>query len=473
MKESMPFYTLKIIGGNSFHHYGDILRTTADVLHVGESADCEVRYEGEQSALLTDIVSPVYYATILKDEDGDGWHIVKRSMHTDVAIVGEGDFGYVYQLKDGDVLHFGQQRMALQFQVGKSSKHLFRGTVVEHRTPHLTLFYSLFALLAVVIAGLVCWQYSERKDLAISMEDIREMESSVYLLKVDSVQWICAVNGKDSILQRRTLSNQDDIMGTAFLTDDGKLVTARHCIEYWLVNQFDLRTSIDSLEEINRWAVLTEDYNMGHASANGSFWQIRVFCSVYSKDNLSEPAFQFCSTDDSVHINKAHDELIPLADLSHCYYWRTVRPYFLNREMELGDISYVDVSVKGNIPLADKKQLQSVSSKNHLAVCGFPITDASGTTNKNLVFSQAQMKQDTIASTSNFMFEGTINHGYSGGPIFARIDDDIVVIGVVSRADRKSKETFKWAVPISEVRQMEKKATAKGRLLKQRKEVHS
>lgn len=466
MKESLPFYTLKVIGSNSFHHHGDILRTTTDVLHIGESADCEVRYESE---LPTDIDSPVYYATILKDEDGEGWHIVKRSPHTDVAIAGEGDFGYVCQLEDGDVLHFGKQRMALQFQVGQSNKQHFRGTVVEHRTPHLTLFYSLLTLLAIVVTGLVWWQYSERKDAVIISEDIRDMESSVYLLKADSVQWICAVNGVDSVLHQKALSDSEEIIGTAFLTDDGKLITARHCIEYWLANQFDLRTPIDSLEEINRWAILTEEYNMDHSVVGDTLWQMRVFCSVYSKDNLSEPVFQFRSTDDSVHINKAHDELIPLADLSHCYYWRSIRPYFMNREMELGDIACVDVSVKGNIPLANNEQLRSVSSKNHLAVCGFPITDASGTTNKKMVFSQAQMKQDAITSTSNFMFEGTINHGYSGGPVFARIGDDIVVIGVVSRADMKSKETFKWAVPICEIGQMEKNKTADGNMLKQRK----
>ncbi len=459
MKDSFPFYSLKIIGGNTYHHHGDILRTTTDVLHIGESADCEVRYGNAAG----------YYATILKDEDGEGWHLVKRSQHIDVTIAGEGDFGYVCQLKDGDVISFGNHRMALQFQVGKPNTPSFRGTVVEHRTPHLTLFYSLFALLAVIVLGLVWWQYNERKNAEISMEDIRKMKSSIFLIKVDSVQWVCSVNEGDSVLRRMTLSDSEEIIGTAFLTDDGKLITARHCIEYWLGNQFDLRTPINSLEEINRWAILTEDYNMGRSATVDTLWQIRVFCSVFAKENQSKPVFRFCSTDDSVHINRRHDELIPLADLSHCYYWRTVRPYFMNREMELGDIAYVDVSVKGNIPLANNEQLKSVSSKTRLGVCGFPITDASGTADKKMVFTQAQMKHDSIATTCNFMFEGNINHGYSGGPIFARIGDDIAVIGVVSRADQKSQETFKWAVPISEIEQMglEKSASE----IRQRKEA--
>lgn len=446
MKESFPFYSLKIIGGNTYHHHGDILRTTAEVLHIGESADCEVRYGNTAG----------YYATILKDEDGEGWHLVKRSPHIDVTIAGEGEFGYVCQLKDGDVISFDNHRMTLQFLVGPSKAPSFRGTIVEHRTPHLTLFYSLFILLTVIVLGLVWWQYKERKNAEISMEDIREMESSIYLIKVDSVQWICSVNEDDSVLRRKTLSESEDVIGTAFLTDEGKLITARHCIEYWLGNQFDLRIPIDSLEEINRWAILTEDYNMGCSAADDTLWQIRVFCSVFAKENQSKPVFHFCSTDDSVHINKQHDELIPLADLSHCYYWRTIRPYFMNREMELGDIAYVDVPVKGNIPMAEIEQLKTISNKNSLAVYGFPITDASGVVDKKMVFAKAQMKQDMIGLMSNFMFEANINHGYSGGPVFAKTDDGIVVVGVVSRADLRSNETFKWAVPISEIIQMDK-----------------
>ena len=463
------FYSLKIIGGNIYHKNGDSLHTTADVLHIGESPDCEIRYESFSNK--GDSNFPIYYATILRDEDGDGWHLVKRSAHIHVAIAGEGDFGYVCQLKDGDVIRFGQHRMSLEFQEGHRTKQSFSGTVIEHKTPHLFFFYSLFTLLTIIVVGLALWLYHDEKFREITEDDICEMVSSVFLIKVDSVHWICSDKEMETVLCRKILYDEEEMFGTAFLTDDGKLITARHCIEYWLAKQFDLRTPVDSLEDIIRWAIFTEDYNTGRASESDTLWQLRVFCSLYSKDNLAEPVLHFTSTDDSVHINRFHDELIPLTDLSHRYVWRSVRSYFKNREMELGDIAILDVPIRGNISLANKDRLLSVNNKNRLAVCGFPITDATGVTKKSMVFSQAQLKQDSISPKCNFMFEGNIKNGYSGGPVFSRIDNRIVVIGVVSRADLKSKETFKWAVPISEVEQMQKRAAGNNTPRIQRKGV--
>jgi S1-C subfamily serine protease len=51
-----------------------------------------------------------------------------------------------------------------------------------------------------------------------------------------------------------------------------------------------------------------------------------------------------------------------------------------------------------------------------------------------------------------------INPGNSGGPVFAKIGDEIKVIGIVSKADGRANQGMFWAVPVTEVLNMHKQS---------------
>ena len=66
MNNTGLYYSIRFIEGNSFHSKNDVLNTSDKVLNIGEYADCPIRYKASGG------YEPEYYATIIKNEDGEG-----------------------------------------------------------------------------------------------------------------------------------------------------------------------------------------------------------------------------------------------------------------------------------------------------------------------------------------------------------------------------------------------------------------
>lgn len=445
MTAQRTYYSLQFRDDDGLHRKGDVLKTDAAVLHIGETADCEVRFQNGQS-------ETGYYATILGDAE-KGWRLVRRSAMVPVQIAGQGGFGYACRLHDGDVIMLGEGCSSLLFRE-HHDRHFTEGstTIIHRNGPQRWLYAALLVTIVALVGLAVSTIYRTRYD-EIDYAELDPFRSSVFLLRTDSVQWLSISSG-DTTLMAPTLAlaNQTRV-GTAFLTNRGQLITARHCVEYWLADDFDLTTDVASLadNDIHRWAVLTETHNQ--EAEQSEPYLLRVFCSVYAPDSLTTPVFRFTSTDSNVHINRAHDGVLPLADLETCYYWRTLRPYFQNHQMELGDIMSVDVERKGSIELADGDELTAMRQGRPVAFLGFPMTgdgELLQTPAKGSLRRDARMVTGAPRSLS---FEGSINHGFSGGPVFCRSKRGLVAIGVVSRVDSISSGIYKWGVPITEIQQ--------------------
>jgi V8-like Glu-specific endopeptidase len=235
--------------------------------------------------------------------------------------------------------------------------------------------------------------------------------------------------------------------GTAFLTADSKMITARHCVEYWIGRNLNLTTKVAELnkDDIIRWAIETETFNQTHQP--DSMMQLRVFFSLY--DFMGNKKYSFASTDSTVHINTNRDGVFMLADFRQNYYWRSVRPYFTDRQMELGDILWIEgLTEKGNITIAHKETMNKIKAGTPLMICGYPVT---GIGDKRMMSTEGFIRRKALPDKENLFLESNINHGFSGGPVFMRHDDEIVAIGVISRVDSISSGLYKWAVPITEV----------------------
>lgn len=441
------YYSLRLLGTNAFHAKGDVLKTTNKTLNIGETAECEIRYEAGA-------YEPECYATIVENDEGDGWRLIRRSPHVRAQIAGMGDIGYVHQLADGDVISFEGQPMELEFHIHHDSNYGSTGIVIEQHT-NKRQTYGIAAVALLAIAGMLFfWQWNVRQS-DIRYEDLSEFLSSVYITRVDSIQWI-EVSGDDTTQVRPTMrTDAGGAAGTAFLTTDGKLVTARHCIEYWIGDEIDLTSKVKDMsdDDIHKWAILVEKF-MEEREDEEVKQQLRVFFSVYNEQMQDEPLFCFSSTDSCVHINRYHDEVLTIADFSEDYSWRTVRPYYNELEMELGDIAYIDIGIKGTIEMADSATISQLNQSSPIAALGFPgnaaskkITFAAGTISEN--------RTDTVNRLNpDLRFDANISHGFSGGPVFVKTASHrIVAAGVVSKIDG----TYKKAVPITEVEEMEKR----------------
>ena len=446
------YYSLRLLGSNAFHAKGDVLKTTNKVLNIGETSDCEIRYEANQ-------YEPERYATIVENEDGKSWRLLQRSEYVNAKIAGSGGFGFVHQLKDGDVISFDGQDLELEFHTHFDSNYGKNGLVVEQHTNKRLIQGIIGAIVAlfIVVLGLAYFMRPDEKVPTIRYDQLQEYLSSVYIIRVDSVQWIEAAKGDTTLVRPTKIMDSGGAAGTAFLTKDMKLITARHCIEYWIGNDIDLTTKVKNLpdDDIVKWAILSEKFMQERENEDVS-QQLRVFFSIYEEQMPDEPIFSFCSTDCNVHINRHHDGILQLADFSDDYYWRTVRPYFSDLEMELGDIVYIDVNIPGKIEMADSASIAQLNQSSDVAVLGYP----NNTSGKKVTFATGSIKEnraDTLNRVNpDIQFDANITHGFSGGPVFVRLKDQIVVAGVVSKIDTDN-GIYKKAVPITEIEYMTKR----------------
>lgn len=434
MKEKKHYISLKLKGNNTYHHHGECLRLTERIVNIGESVDCDVRFDADD-------LMPEYYASIIQNEDGKSWRIVKRSQHIDINIIGKGSIGYAHQLTDGDLIQFGNQPLTLCFQT-----HFDNQYNEEGNNTHKWLWVGVAAI--CLLGGIITALITKDKD-AINEQDILPLEESVCLIKVDSVKQVKCINGlEDSVMRTRILTS-DAPTGTAFMTTDGKLVTARHCVEYWLGRNLDLTTKVDNLpdEDIVKWAIEAESYNQQHPSESEAKILMKVWFSIFNF--LGEKKYSFASTDPRVHINKEKDGIFLLADFSKEYYWRSIRPYFKDRKMAMGDILWIDgLTENGKVTLASEDDMNTIERGTKLIICGYPMT---GTGDKRMISATGSIKSKPMPETENLFFESNINHGFSGGPVMMKSGSSIVAVGVVSCVDSVSSGLFKWAVPVTEL----------------------
>lgn len=442
------YYSLRLLGTNFFHKKGEVLKTTNKVLNIGETADCEIRYE-------SGTYEPELYASIVENDNGDGWRLIQRSEHVKARIAGSGGFGYVHRLKDGDVISFDDQGMELLFHIHHDSNYGMTGIVIEQRNNRWVILAVAAALIMAVIGGAIMLEHDRSDD--IRLEELDNYLSSVYIIRVDSVQWIEVDNSDTVLVQPTKVLDNGGTVGTAFLTTDKKLVTARHCIEYWIGEEIKLTEKVAKMsdDDIRKWAILSEKF-MQERENKDTTQQLRVFFSVCGTQLPDEPVFRFCSTDANVHINRYRDGILQLADFNEDYYWRSVRPYFSDQEMELGDIVYIDVDQKGEIELADSTTIAMLKQSSKIAILGHP-NIGSGKKTTYAKGSITESRSDTLHNISpDLLFDANITHGFSGGPVFVRSDKGIVAAGVVSKIDTDN-GIYKKAVPVTEIGNMVKK----------------
>jgi len=427
------YFSLTTKGGNSFQPDGQCLKFTDKLVNIGETADCDVRYDSGAS-------KPEYFASIIRNDDDESWRIVLRSSHTDILVDGKGSIGYAYQLENGDIVRFEGQSQALQFHTHFDDK--YQEPAVRH-----SLWQWIAAVACLLFIVAFVWYFNSRPTAAINEKDIEPFEESIFLVKVDSAQLKLVTPDSEELLRPTKSLSEDTPTGTAFLTSDHLLVTARHCVEYWIGSNLDLTTKVADLpkDDIVRWAIDAETFNQrSHAD---STMLIDVFFSIY--DFLGGKRYSFALSDSCVHVNRSKDGLFTLADFSQDYYWRSIRPYFSDSQMELGDILWIEgIPDTSQIEIATIKDLEQVKKGQRLMIYGYPIT---GMSDRRATFAEGVIKHPASPATENLVFEANINHGFSGGPLFTRTDRGVAVVGVVSRVDSISSGIYKRAVPITEI----------------------
>lgn len=267
-----------------------------------------------------------------------------------------------------------------------------------------------------------------------AMVQEQNIPKDVYFLQTTKVVYIA--DGQEHPITSG--NNAYGWCGTGFLMNDGKFVTARHCIEGWLYSD-----------------PVGDDMVSAVVRASASNPNIKIKAYFVAVSSISNTKFSF--TSDDFRINHTLDKKAQIGtdDSGNAVYWPFAFPAMegMSESMWSTDWAYTTRTngKKGDL-IADPALSQSLLPMQKLVVGGFPraIGVLDGNQQVEPIFSELTTSRSGLANNGCIMHSRGTDHGNSGGPIFAIKDGKLVVVGIVSRGDHRTTE-HNWAVPISKI----------------------
>lgn len=385
----------------------------------------------------------VIFAKIAPDKDCLGWHIIKVTPYYAISINGA-KMNWVHYLSDGDSIELGGEIYRFNIRQG------------ENTVPSVTHIHGggklLMALAAavVIIAAIVAYRIydSQRECITESMQ--AKIEDSLYTIRVDSLHLVFG----DSIVDTYTYASSPT--GTAFLTTDSMLVTARHCVQPWLNRVLPHEYSI--IPRMSEKAIAMALYAETENQYNGiDNWRIVSFLTFSNENGDS-----FICSSDEFDINRELDEIVELGAYDEIKYWRSISHRYSRREMMLGDIAAAKFSKAGNISMADNSDIKKLLAGRGVKMMfyGYPESGVNGNVLENRTDELRLPISETTIDGQEHIFmlahEGSLTHGFSGGPAIVRSGAGFKAVGVISVIDERNGNRS-YSVPTSEVYRLKRK----------------
>lgn len=448
------YYRLTYIASSSKERRGDFIQNGNKPLNIGQGTSSEVRLPD------SDMYEPQVFATILQREDLDGWYLIRRTDSHHVSINGS-EVEVAQVLCQGDLLSFsdGTTKTELKFETFDDGEYdANSGIVYKKHKGNKRLFFAIFivALMALGVSAIAMFQNQQKTN--IRDIDLIPYTDYVYRINVDTVYLLHHVSneGQSYLDTLESIELEKNAVGTAFLTDSGLMVTARHCIEPWIDDtEWDGSLNAKQLSPEMRLALRAETGNKTEGD------RTYIVCShcVITK---GLERYEFYSTD--FFMNKSRDLILRLGERNSPQYWRTITPVANKRDMELGDFAYVRIDTlagKSKLTLANRSEMKELGKsgiRRELEIVGFPLLDNDYQEGVKVipgrVMTLDQHQKDSKYSEGCIPLSADINRGNSGGPVLTMIGKEVRVIGIVSRVDAHADESVFWAVPSTEIQNL-------------------
>ena len=242
-----------------------------------------------------------------------------------------------------------------------------------------------------------------------NMSDISKLSTSIYFIFTTKVEVI--YNGE------RTEIDDYSLSGTGFLLDDGRLVTARHCVEPWYFPSSE------------------RDVYLSHISLSGGK-VITHLVAISSDGTQLEFTNQDMMCDRKNFIKKSvtfeNGESLEYAYLAIKSDW-----------------AYIKTRKQGGLKY-DGTLSQQLQQGESVCILGFPymlgVADVNSQRQMQPSYSESKIARSGITSggviqLSNKGFE----QGNSGGPVFVKRNGEYIVVAIVSHG----RESVGLVVPIS------------------------
>lgn len=425
------YYTLRWREGG--FRTEECLAAAEDIVRIGEEEHCDVKLvnPGEYQDEVFCIIKP--------SQSSEGWVLIPVSDFVTTFVNGS-PVKLIHYLENGDKISFSETGAELAFEIRHDNK--YADAPGTHRFSTLSRRFMVAASLAAVLLFILSLYAVFSQDLSDrkTKAALENASHSVLRIRVDSIYLVKHAPGVSDTLRRMAAQES----GSAFYTDEGILVTARHCIEPWLNNGFfgNQLSDYSQLPDHLAWALEAETWNQ--TSTCDTSLRLISKCSLLSETGQ---LLWSCFSSDFRYDN-ARDEIIELGDFAHEYYWRSVTGRFNRTDMMLGDIAVLEGFIqKGTIALASQEVLDRwLKAGTRLIFYGYPTGHKfSG---KKIDRSSGEIKTD-YSPGEMLAHNGELGVGYSGGPALIVHKGKVYAVGVISTYDETG-STRIYSVPVSE-----------------------
>lgn len=397
---------------------------------IGQTQGCDVLLPNNSQ------YEDVVFAKILPNKEGNGWHIVKISTFYPIVINGN-ELNRVHYLKDGDNIEIQGQNLRFNIREGEQS-----APSITHVHKTGKFVWGILATICVILAfiGYQLYDY-QRERITDAMN--AEIMASIFTTRVDSLQLVY----RDSVVD--TYAYASSPIGTAFLTTDSLIVTARHCIQPWL--NMVLPHEYANIPKMTEWPIEKALFAETENQLSGvDKWRIISFITLTDEDGNSHSL-----SSDNFKMNYDADDIVELGSYDEPKYWRSISHRYSRRDMMLSDIAVAKSDKAGNIAMASKSELQSLL--NHrgvkLTFVGHPESSVNGSL-LDFKSDELRLPLEEMSESPGRIFmiahEGGLTPGFSGGPVIVRDGSGFKAVGVVSVVDAQNGNRS-YSVPTSEI----------------------
>lgn len=421
-------FTLKVLAGDRLAQKGTIVKGDSAPLTIGQCSDADIRIANESPWEDTNCF------VVLKNDGFEGWHLVRVDRNVDLKVNGTPVDRTCY-LHEKDIISCG--RIDFRFDILKSEKD-FSGKyeVIQSSIKRLWIGMACaFLLLSVTWASYVVLQNLNRE---IKATDLVAFETSIYRI---TVPYVLLQEKLDdgSIVTIDSISVNTS--GTCFVTNEGQLITARHCIEPWLDDSCSDEIKLAASYAISE-SLLSDDP------------RLRILCAVDVIDG-SGNVHHYYSSD--FKVNTDRDIIVNEGTRQDPLYMRRIHPSYHRRDCALGDIAVLEESsLPGSIQLASLSIIKELKEGDAIIVKGFEkssVSHSNAASQKGEILHVPEIGEDELPDDC-IMQNDPASSGDSGGPVFVRIHGHVYAISVYSRRDDFRKENSGWSVPVTEIKRM-------------------
>lgn len=405
------FCELRFRNNDGIHHKGDVQFVHHDLLYVGQTADCELKLP----------VHPEYedtcYAIIVKHHETGEWCIIRQERDAEIRVNGV-SMEWVEQLKSGDRLTFDHSEVTFMIKEGMPPQESYR----KYRSSGWIV--ASFMVVFVLLLGLMINMYQSRRN---SLSLFENELGSIYKIEADT---LLVISSNDTL---RVIPTEHTFVGTGFVTDEGYFVTARHCVEFWLTMEHELRPNFQDIQsDIVRSAIEAE---------TDSTLRVVSKLSIVNQDGICVGRY----TSDDFWMDKSKDNLYEYGDFQHQYFWRSVVSLYERTGAELGDVAVMKWKhEEGKIELDEAEKPYEMSTK----LCGFGYPQSENKQQAQFAYGDGEIYQKMENLSECFICNTSFDQGFSGGPVFDK--ERKKVIGLISR----SSDTHTLVVPVSQISQL-------------------